>query len=247
LARTNLSVEAEGKEVELLQQLLQKAGHELVDDGEFGPITESAVKMYQAAHGLKVTGRVDAAMWKMLEPNDPLPSVIEFSPWHSTMRAITGTKEVPGSKNSPIIMDWVKVIGERFPKFKKYLRGYSGDSIAWCGLTEAYCMAVNGIEPVEEFLWAQNWAKHGQPLTKPVVGAVLVFKRIGGGHVGHYESESRTHYVVRGGNQSDAVNLTKMAKSQLVKNGIRWVPGYPMPGKAQKVDLGAIQVFDNKA
>lgn len=37
-------------------------------DGDFGPATESAVKQFQASHGLTATGIADAATWQALGP-----------------------------------------------------------------------------------------------------------------------------------------------------------------------------------
>ena len=81
-------------------------------------------------------------------------------------------------------------------------------------------MAANGIRPVfgptdtQRFLWARAWARFGAPLAEPKPGCVMVFAREGGGgHVALYEGEDATTYRVRGGNQSDAVNVTSMPKS----------------------------------
>jgi uncharacterized protein (TIGR02594 family) len=72
-------------------------------------------------------------------------------------------------------------------------------------------------------LGARQWIKFGQK-TAPQVGAVLVFwreKRDGfKGHVGFYEAEDDEAFHVLGGNQSDSVNLTRVAKSRLL--GARW-------------------------
>ena len=49
---------AEGDGVKTLQRALAKSGHPLPVDGEFGPITDKAVRAFQAAHGLAVDGVV---------------------------------------------------------------------------------------------------------------------------------------------------------------------------------------------
>jgi hypothetical protein len=83
-------------------------------------------------------------------------------------------------------------------------------------------MAKNGIRPVfgksenERFLWAEAWRAFGARLDKPKLGCVMVFTRNGGGHVGLYEGEDGNDYLIRGGNQSDAVNLMRMPKSKCI-------------------------------
>jgi len=47
------------------------------------------------------------------------------------------------------------------------------------------------------------------------LGDILVFSRKGGGHVGFYVAEDATAYHVLGGNQSDSVSITRIAKSRL--------------------------------
>jgi uncharacterized protein (TIGR02594 family) len=243
-----LKVGAVHGDVGLFQFFLRQLGAELKVDSEFGPITEDAVKAFQARRGLKVTGQVGPAEWAIFDKEfEGLPSTKDYAPWHSVMRAITGTREIPGAKNSPIIMDWVRVIGETSPELKRYAKNYTHDAIPWCGLCVAYCVAKAGLTPASKFLWAQDWANWGRPLKKPVVGAILVFKRQGGGHVAMYEGETKTHYIVRGGNQSDTVNVTKIPKSNLVKNGIRWSEDGELPGQVgPSIDVANIPTFNEK-
>ena len=48
-----------------------------------------------------------------------------------------------------------------------------------------------------------------------MLGDILVFKRDGGGHVGFYIGEDNDCYHVLGGNQSNAMNVTRILKSRL--------------------------------
>ena len=141
-------------------------------------------------------------------------------PWLATMRAITGTREYAGGSDNPVILKWARFIGEKYPEMRSYCAQYNHDAIAWCGLTVAYCMAKNGIRPVfgksenERFLWADAWRRFGVHLDRPKPGCVMVFTRRGGGHVALYEGEEGNDYLVRGGNQSDAVSLMQKSLSK---------------------------------
>jgi hypothetical protein len=55
-----------GSEVTKIQLGLIQAGYKVDADGYFGPGTESAVKKFQAANSLSVTGNVDSKTWSLL-------------------------------------------------------------------------------------------------------------------------------------------------------------------------------------
>jgi len=55
-----------GDAVVALQQGLVKAGYAVGTDGDFGPVTENAVKQWQQARGLTADGVVGAASWAKL-------------------------------------------------------------------------------------------------------------------------------------------------------------------------------------
>ena len=80
---------------------------------------------------------------------------------------------------------------------------------------------------------AANWVKFGEPV-KPQYGAVLSFWRGSPsswkGHVAFYIGEDDQNYYVLGGNQSNKVSKTFIAKNRLRKNGSRW------PTSAMKPD-----------
>lgn len=121
-----------------------------------------------------------------------------------------GTIETPGAKNNPTIMGWAKATGlDR--------QGYSADAVPWCGLWAAYVALKAGKIAPKHPLWALNWAGFGTPVHQPCLGDVLTFTRNGGGHVALYIGEDQTAYHVLGGNQSDAVNITRIEKKRLYR------------------------------
>jgi uncharacterized protein (TIGR02594 family) len=230
-----------------IQLALHGAGHELIVDGGFGAVTQAAVKDFQHSHGLTVDGEVgpitaaalDAAFTGAVKDSSsflhetPKPSVYGIAPWLSVMRAITGTKEVQGGGDSPVILGWVKDIVAAYPDLKGNVGWYNHDEIPWCGLAVAYCIAKAGFHPPAAPLGAINWLndwKDGYRLKEPCPGAIVVKSRKGGGHVTMYESEDANFYFCRGGNQSDMVNVSVIRKDETVK-GFMWPVGGPAPGQ----------------
>ena len=76
-----------------------------------------------------------------------------------------------------------------------------------------------------EFARAKAWLDWGKSCPA-VYGAVVVFGRDGGGHVGFLVGQSATNYYVLGGNQSNAVTIAPIAKSRAL--GTRWPASQPL-------------------
>jgi uncharacterized protein (TIGR02594 family) len=163
------------------------------------------------------------------------------------MRDITGTAEVAGSGDNPVIMEWPKVIAKQFPEMKAYCELYTGDDIAWCGLTVGYVMAAAGVRPIfgptdtDKFLWAEAWEQFGIAVNTPVLGDVIVLDR----HVTMFDGFDGNDYVKgRGGNQSDQVKVSSYAKSA-VRSYRRpppptappALPAIPVGGRTQRPTL----------
>jgi uncharacterized protein (TIGR02594 family) len=152
------------------------------------------------------------------------------------MRSMNGLSETPGSADNAKIMAMADNIATIFPDMKSYCDGYRADSIPWCGLTVADCVATYGIRPpfvkgqdTDCFLWARSWADDPNyiVLKTPRLGCIVVLTRSGGGHVSLYESTSGSNYMLRGGNQSDAVNLAAFPKSSVI--ALVWPKNEPIP------------------
>lgn len=119
-----------------------------------------------------------------------------------------GTKEVIGAGDNPEILAWAKETGLN--------KVYSADSVPWCGLFMAVVAKRADKDIPKDPLWARNWAKFGQSVPEPGLGDVLVFQRGNAGHVSLYIGEDETAYHCLGGNQSDGVTITRIAKSRCI-------------------------------
>lgn len=129
--------------------------------------------------------------------------------WLIAARAKLGTREAPGPASNPTVIGWAKRLGARVLGIT-----YGDDSVPWCGLFAATCMAEAGIAPPPIAVRASSWDAFGVP-ARPFVGAVLRFARPGGGHVGFAVGEDATRFFVLGGNQGDRVSIVPIQKARL--------------------------------
>lgn len=126
-----------------------------------------------------------------------------------------GVHEVIGKGSNKTIMSWRDELNQAGVK----ISGYSDDDIPWCGLFAAivsYRRMKVASEVVKDPLWARNWAKYGIKSPQASLGDVLVFSRNSGGHVGFYIAEDESAYHVLGGNQSNKVSITRVAKDRCI-------------------------------
>lgn len=238
----------------LINRLRAAGAYAGVMDGVHGREVHAALERFQRGHGLKITGMADAdtvAALRVVKPSgnkalkiyDKAPSQPIEPVWMREARRLMGQKEIPGPKSNPVIMGWAKRFGGWIANY------FTNDDIPWCGLFIGHVIAITlPKEPLPANpLGALEWRKFGK-LTHACVGAILVFSRTGGGHVGIYVGEDQTHFHVLGGNQSNTVNMTRIAKSRLVSNGIRWpkTGETPIGGKVM-LSASGVPVSTNEA
>jgi uncharacterized protein (TIGR02594 family) len=201
-----------------LQKALRAAGFDPGPlDGISGPKTRAAIRSFQARMGLVVDGIAGPKTQSRLfaSPAAALPSPAAALPWLAEARRLIGTREIPGPRDNPVILDWARAT--RIP--------YDDDETPWCGLFMAHCIAATlPDEPLPANpLGARNWLKFGRDMA-PQMGAILVFSRGSvqswSGHVALYAGEEAEMFHILGGNQSDTVSIAKIAKSRLL--GARW-------------------------
>lgn len=219
-----------------LQTMLLALGYDLGKagaDGVFGRLTTAAVKAFQADHGVSVQWpgtvrpKTEAALTAAVIAKgrgDNLPALgsAPLLPWYSEAARLQGVTEVAGSKSNSTILGWATAIGGWVASY------FDDDDIPWCGLFAAHCIgATLPDEPLPSNpLGALNWSTFGIAC-EPQPGAILTFSRDGGGHVGFYVSEDADYFHVLGGNQSNKVNVTKVAKSR--HKATRWPKTAPAP------------------
>lgn len=129
--------------------------------------------------------------------------------WLLEARKYIGEKEIPGPKHNARILGWIARLGGWF----------KDDETPWCGTFVAHCIDSTGRTIPKNWFRAKEWATWGKK-TLPRVGAIAVFGRDGGGHVGFAVGESASNYYILGGNQSNMVNITPIAKHRLIE--MRW-------------------------
>lgn len=143
-------------------------------------------------------------------------------PWIVEGKTVWGLHEV---RDNTRLRTWLRSDGKTLGDPK---------ALPWCG--DYVETAIKNSLPREPFTgalaqnpyWARNWQQFGVA-TNPVYGAVGVFERGSGGHVGFLVGEDRSDYYVLGGNQSDSVNIVRIIKKRLL--GSRWPSSFANPNR----------------
>lgn len=188
-------------------------------DGIKGPKTNAAIEAFKRASGLKVNSIIDSEFTALLFDEKEVVG----TPWVDELLRVKGLHE---RNDYTKLVAWLK-------QGKSFIDPLKGP---WCGdaVETAFSLTLPGELLPDNPLASINWLKFGVPCDARY-GAVLVFWRGSPsnwqGHVGFYVGEDATHYHVLGGNQSDSVTVSRIAKGRLRSDGIRWPASAPM-GKA---------------
>lgn len=140
--------------------------------------------------------------------------------WLTIAREYLGTSEIPGPKHNAVILAWLARLGA----------WWRDDDTPWCGTFVAHCLQRAGLTLPKAWYRARAWADYGVPLEPHQLapGALLVFARQGGGHVGFYAGETPTHFLVLGGNQGNQVCIARIPRERCI--ALRWPPDRPIFG-----------------
>lgn len=227
-------------EAALIQRLggkiwrIRRAAAEAITDGHESEQYWRTLPFDSELHNVAdIPTLVTRAVQLLRNPDKPSPR------WLKVANSRIGIREIPGPKHNSNILEW---IGKLTPK--RLGMAIFDDETPWCGTFAASVMLDSGFEPPEIAARALSWATWGQPLSTPVPGAVLVFKRPGGGHVGFYAGEDDLAYHVLGGNQSNAVNVARIEKDRCV--AIRWPTAEPVFGDRVFVSTNGKPVSRNE-
>lgn len=148
------------------------------------------------------------------------------APWLTEAHKYIGQREVPG----PGVNAWIREMWNALPGGPWFWKHYGQDDskLPWCGAFVAMVLKSCGITLPKRYASALAWLEWGTRLQHPTAGAIVIFKRGGGGHVGFVVGRDQSgRLLVLGGNQSDAVRIDPFAEDRIV--GYRWPPGRPLP------------------
>ena len=158
----------------LIQRGLEQLGHSPgAVDGLWGLRTARALKALLAANSHAAA----------VAPPGPLP-------WITEAKSALGRNE---ARDRFWLMDWLKRDGRSLGDPAK--NPWCGDFVETCirmALPDEPLLGALGTNPY----WARNWLLFGQE-TKPVTGAVLIFERGSGGHVGFAMGQDDKHLDVQ--------------------------------------------------
>jgi uncharacterized protein (TIGR02594 family) len=191
-------------------------------DGVYGARTAAALRLMLAKEG-----------------RPALADAVDDLPWLVEGKRMLARHE---GRDNGLLSKWLRSDGKTLGDPAK---------LPWCGDFVETCLrlALPG-EPFpgalgENPYWARNWLRLGSEIA-PCYGAVVVFERGSGGHVGFAVGEDETALHVLGGNQSNAVTIARIAKARLL--GARWPETYPRPITTRLPRMGAAgQLSTNEA
>lgn len=122
-----------------------------------------------------------------------------------------GEKEIPGNKDNPFILECFKTTSYKADH----------DETAWCAAFIGWVLKQVGLKGSGSAA-AVSYLKWGVELKVPVKGCIMVLQHPSGGHhVTIFDREENGRVYGLGGNQSNQVNVSSWAKSEVMKGGYR--------------------------
>lgn len=203
-------------------------------DGVEGPLTRNAIVRFKRDRGLRARPFIGPITYEALFGSD----ITEEStiPWFAEAMRMKGLHE---RRNRTALVKW----------FDKSVSWIDPRTVPWCGAFVASSLRAWNpqIELPENPLGARNFLKFGQEC-KPQLGALMIFwrgsKKGWKGHIGFYYGEDSKYYYVLGGNQSNAVTITRISKHRLL--GARWPNNTPINGKVIRMSSNGIPITTNE-
>lgn len=205
-------------------------------DGIRGPRTDAAVTAFKRSIGFRSRPYIGPLTLAALRPVE-IDRRHGSLPWMEAAAQIRGLHE---ARDTARLRAW----------FDKSVAWIDPREIPWCGAFVATCHRKGDphIMLPENPLGARNWKDWAQSC-HPCFGATLSFwrgSRTGWqGHVGFYHGEDDTHFHVLGGNQSNAVTVTRVSKDRLLAS--RWPKGVPVTGRAIHLTPAGVPITTNEA
>ena len=120
--------------------------------------------------------------------------------WVKNALKEVGVKEIIGGKHNPRVLEYHATTSGK----------YKDDETAWCGSANNFIILESGFGatvPLPER--AKSWQEFGQGIKEPVVGAIAIKSRKGGGHVGIVLAVEGKYLYLLGGNQGNEYNIRK--------------------------------------
>lgn len=138
--------------------------------------------------------------------------------WVVEARRHLGVREVKGPQHEPRILAMWRAIKRG---------GIRDDETPWCAAFVGSCLEAVGLMS-SRFEGASSYLEWGRKLDCAEVGAIAVFQRNGGAHVGFVVGRDLAgNLMVLGGNQADEVNVRPFSTHRVV--GYRWPLAVPTP------------------
>lgn len=134
------------------------------------------------------------------------PSAADKPNWLKIAEGEIGQKEIKGPRHSLRVIEYHATTTGRF----------RDDETPWCSSFVNWVMMKAG-KPRTENAMAMSWARYGKKLTKPALGAIVVFSYgRGRGHVGFVVGKQGKKIQVLGGNQNDMVKISAFSTVRVV-------------------------------
>lgn len=207
-------------------------------DGIRGPRTNAAIVAFKRSVGLRARPFFGPITRAALFGRDTAAEADpEGLPWYAEAMRLRGLHE---ARDVAALRAW----------FNRSVAWIDPREIPWCGAFVATCFRKDqpDIALPDNPLGARNWARWGQPCA-PGLGALLVFWRGSRdgwrGHVGFYYGEDAAAFHVLGGNQSDAVTVTRIGKTRHLAT--RWPDGQTPTPRRVLLDAAGQPLSRNEA